>query len=326
MKLDFRKAEIFRGTQILRQASDLAYAYETAHAAADADGAPNAYHPDDLHKNCQKDPHVGLDCLANAGYPNSSWWRHVLVPDPNDDSDSKAFAQQGGPFTGYFVAMTVLRKPGGSKYDPATYVDSTNFPYVVIPMGFEKLPHVAGQGDVGFATHLASGRTAAFIVADAGGGADAKLGEGSLALYQALGFPNVNPRTGHGLPHDRIQYILFPNSRKPAAAIWPRTNVDIHDQVVHLLKTTPGISATNERNNQWPNRAPRCGIKRPESPEPRSRARGTPVATENNLEGRNEASCCATVVFAMFTTMPRRRQRRFSKPIHRSCLQAVAGT
>src|SRR5256885_2278528 len=38
-KLHFRPAEVFRGTPIYRQANNLAYAYETKHAAADADGA-----------------------------------------------------------------------------------------------------------------------------------------------------------------------------------------------------------------------------------------------------------------------------------------------
>lgn len=239
MKLDFDKAEVFRGTQILRQRDKLAYAFETGHAVADADGAPNAYHPDDRNKHCQKDAHLGLDCLANAGYPKTSWWRSVLVPDPNDGS--KAYVQDSGPYAGFFVAMTSLRAANGDKYNPATYVDSTRYPYVVIPTGFEQLPDVARQGDVGFATHLASGRATAFIVADAGGGADAKLGEGSIALYEALGFPNANPRTGQGLPHDTIQYILFPNSRKPGAARWPRTQADINAQVVELLQNTPGI-------------------------------------------------------------------------------------
>lgn len=239
MELDFTPVETFRGTRILRQRDNLAYAYETRHAAADADGAPNAYHPDDLGKR-PRDPHVGLDALANAGYPGTSWWRSVLVPDPDDPS--VAYRQRSGPTAGFFVAMTSLRRPGGSKYDPATYVDSTRVPFVVVPTGFERLPNVARQGDVGFATDLGNGRTVALIVADAGGGSDAKLGEASLALYTALGYPNVNPRTGRGLPSSTIQYILFPGSRRSGAAVWPRTNQDIAEQVSRLLAETPGIS------------------------------------------------------------------------------------
>lgn len=239
MNINFEPAETFRGTVILRQADNLAYAYETTHAAADADGAPNAYHPGDRDKHCQNDPHIGLDCLGNAGYPNTTWWDDVLVPDPQHPS--RAFEQPHGPFAGFFVAMTSLRRPNGDRFDPATYVDSTRVPYVVIPTGFENLPHVARQGDVGIATHLASGRMTTFIVADAGGGQDARLGEGSIALYEALGFPNANPRTGAGLPTDRIQYIIFPGSRRPGAGIWPRSNQDIHDQAMQLAANTPGI-------------------------------------------------------------------------------------
>jgi hypothetical protein len=230
MHLDFHPAEEFRGTQLLRQANNLAYAYETSHKAVDADGAPNAYHPDD----------TGLDFLANAGYPNTSWWKDVLVPDP--DHASRAFKQPNGPFAGFFVSMTALRKPWGDQFDPATYVDATRFSYVVLPTGFAALPHVAKPGDVGFATHLPSGKTTAFIVGDSGGGNDAKLGEGSIALFAALGGQNPNPRNGSGVPAGKIQYIVFPNSRRAGAGRWPRTNQDIHQQAIDLIANTPGIS------------------------------------------------------------------------------------
>lgn len=229
MRLDFRPAEVFRGARILRQASDLAYAYETDHKAVDADGAPNCYHPQDL----------GLDALANSGFPNHSWWKDVLVVDPHDHT--RPFVQPSGEFKGFFVAMTALRHPGGVATDPATYVDARKVPYVVIPSGFA-LPHTARQGDVGFATHLASGKTTAFIVGDAGGGNDAKLGEGSIGLFAALGGTNPNPRNGAGVPAGTVQYILFAGSRQAGAAIWPRTQADIEAQVAHLLATTPGIS------------------------------------------------------------------------------------
>lgn len=238
-KLDFAPAEKFRGTQVYRQAKNLAYAYVTTHAAADADGAPNAYHPADVGKNCSRDEHLGLDCPANAGYPHFSWWKDVLVADPKNPS--KGYVQKDGAFKGYFVAMTSLRRSDGDKYDPSTYVDATEVPYVVIPSGFEKLPHVATQGDVGIATYLDTGKRSAFIVADSGGGQDAKLGEASIAFYAALGFPNANPRNGKGLPKGAIQYIIFPGSHRSGVARWPRKNDDIKDQAIALIAATPGI-------------------------------------------------------------------------------------
>jgi hypothetical protein len=230
MQIEFNPAETFRGTQIFRQADNLAYAYETTFKAVDADGAPNAYHPDDA---------GGLDFLANAGYPNTSWWKEVLVPDPINPS--RAFVQPSGEFEGFFVAMTSLRSPAGNPVDPATYVDATRVPYVVIPTGFDKLPHVAKPGDVGFATHLTSGLTTTFIVGDSGGGGTAKLGEGSIALFVSLGGQSPNPKNGAGVPSGKIQYIIFPGSRKAGPAVWPRTNQDIHDQAMQLISSTPGI-------------------------------------------------------------------------------------
>jgi hypothetical protein len=242
MKIDFRQAETFRGTQLFRQADNKAYAYETSHGAADADGAPNAYHPGDLKKNCRKAKHIGLDCLSNAVYPDTSWWKDVLVADPHDRS--KAFVQSGGPFAGFFVAMTSLRTPKGDKYDTATYVDATKVPYVVLPSGFEALPHVARQGDVGIAPHLGNGKVSAFIVGDSGGGSGAKLGEASIALFVALGGKNPNPRNGAGLPRGMI---LFPGWRRKGKGIWPRTNEDILDQAFDLASHTPGIDPTTIR-------------------------------------------------------------------------------
>ena len=43
----------------LSRLADTAYLFQTAHKAFDADGAPNAYHPDN----------IGLDNTANAGWP-----------------------------------------------------------------------------------------------------------------------------------------------------------------------------------------------------------------------------------------------------------------
>jgi hypothetical protein len=43
------------------------------------------------------------------------------------------------------------------------------------------------------------------------------------------------------VPTGKIQYILFPNSHKPGAGLWPRTNQDIHDQAMELISNTPGI-------------------------------------------------------------------------------------
>jgi hypothetical protein len=89
------------------------------------------------------------------------------------------------------------------KFERSTYVDVRTVHSVVNPSGIGALPHVGKLRDVGFATQFASGATTSFIIRDAGGGSDAKLEEGSIALFAALGRPNPNPRTGTGLPTTR---------------------------------------------------------------------------------------------------------------------------
>jgi hypothetical protein len=230
MQVNFPYDTTFRGTKIFKEPSGLSYAYETDFKAIDADGAPNAYHPDD----------IGLDRLANAGWPNSGWWDQVLVPDPNNPA--QPFVQPDGPYQGYFVAMTALRNPNGSTTAPATYVDARSVPFIVKPSGFDRAVHYAAQpGDVGIATHLPSGTSTTFIVGDAGGGGDARLGEASIAFFTFLGGQDPNPRNGRGVPTGRIQYILFPGSRRAVPQLWPRTNQDIHDQAMALVASTPGI-------------------------------------------------------------------------------------
>ena len=56
----------------------------TEHESVDADGAPNAYHPDDKGEHCIKQPHKGLDCLAHTGYPETGRSNSVLIPRPGN--------------------------------------------------------------------------------------------------------------------------------------------------------------------------------------------------------------------------------------------------
>jgi hypothetical protein len=88
--------ETFKGDKLYKSASSNNYVYATKHKAFDADGAPNAYHPDD----------IGLDYLANAGYPKHSYWKGILVLDP--ENPEVPYRQKSGDFAGYFIAKTAL--------------------------------------------------------------------------------------------------------------------------------------------------------------------------------------------------------------------------
>jgi hypothetical protein len=196
--------------------------------AVDADGAPNAYHPEDR----------GLDALANAGYPDTSWWPSVLVPDL--DNPQRAYVQPEGEFAGYFVSKTALQTTGKPAVDPARYVDARNVPYLVFPGGFYRESGTGLLGDLGVAVNLTTGRSSAFVVADFGPGS-ARLGEVSIALAEGLGGTNVNPRNGSGMPTGEMMYVVFPYSSRTHH--WPlaRREIDIHAN--ELLTAVGGIES-----------------------------------------------------------------------------------
>ena len=241
----------FKGTKLYKNSSNSAYMYATDHSRIDADGAPNAYHPADVGKNCIKDVHLGLDCPANAGYPKTSWWDQVLVRDPANAS--RAFIQPSGATKGYFVAKTWLT--GGNALhatNPGKYVDSTRVPYVVFPGSqYPVLPGTGRQGDIGVAWHTGNGRRVAFVVADKGGGNDARLGEGSMALYEALGGSNINARTGAGVAKGTVRYVVFPHSSKSIdyRNSWPITSAFLENTAKQLLNMIGGESAISDCAN-----------------------------------------------------------------------------
>lgn len=225
----------FKGTRLWRDAATGAYCYVTEHSRVDADGAPNAYHPDDLKRT--KPPYLGLDNPANAGWPKTGWWSAVLVPDPK--KPSVPFLQVSGPYRGYFVAKSSLRVKGGDPTSPATYVDSRSVPYTVLPgSSFPKLKGTGAPGDVGFAWNLANGKSTAFVIGDTGGGADARLGEGSIALFVALGGENVDARNGSGVAKGQMRFIVFPGSRKTLG--WPADQTAIGNLARQLLSGVGG--------------------------------------------------------------------------------------
>ena len=214
----------YQGTDLRRAPSGAAYVYTTGHMEIDADGAPNAYHPND----------TGLDFLANAGFPDHGW-RSVLVEDPSHPGTP--FRQPDGPFAGFFVSKTSLESSQVEVTDPARYVSATSTPYIVFPSTFHALQGTGTLGDFVLAKNLANGRTTAAIVADIGP-ANAPLGEVSIKLVEALGGHNPNPRTGSGKPAGTFRYVVFPHSH--VTPKWPLTAAQIDEQATQLLATAGG--------------------------------------------------------------------------------------
>lgn len=232
----------YAGTQLYRDGGTGPYWFVTDHKSVDADGAPNAYHPDDVGKPCGASGR-GLDCPANAGYPDASWWPDVLVPDPADPT--RAYVQPSGTFEGYFVSKTALQDGSREEHDAAKYVDATRIPYLVFPGNFYRLRGTGRLGDVGVAVHVDSGLTSPFIVADIGP-SSAALGEASIALFENLGGADVNPRNGVGLPRGEILYVVFPYQRVDERRPWPASPRDIAATTEALTIELGGLERITE--------------------------------------------------------------------------------
>jgi hypothetical protein len=220
----------------LRRHSNGAYIYKTSHKQIDADGAPNAYHPADVGKTCSASGGLlGLDCPANAGYPNGSFWRDVLAVDPNNNA--KPYVQPSGAFAGFFVSMTSLSDRNKAATDPTKYVSSTTFPYIVFPGNFNAKSGTGKVGDLGFAINLSNNKKSHFVAAETGPAA-ADLGEMSIAFATAMGGVNPNPINGAGAPSGTILYVSFPFSSNTYA--WPMTNAQMQTNVSTLLQSVGG--------------------------------------------------------------------------------------
>ena len=207
----------YLGKSVLQSDAGQPWLFVTADKLVDADGAPNAYSPEDLSMGC---PHtgVGLDCLESAGYPDNDWWPNVLVRDPDDPE--KPYVQEDGPFRGYFVSMTSLRNPDyAGRLSPASYVDAARIPYLVLPAPLHASEGMGRTGDLGYALDLASGLSTPFVIADEG--PVEPLGEASVAFWRALSAVAPNARDGSGLTPDPVAIVVFPGSGAAATLDWP---------------------------------------------------------------------------------------------------------
>jgi hypothetical protein len=195
----------YKGILLRRLPGDKAYVYQTTRIAIDADGAPNAYQPQDR----------GIDALANAGFPKGDW-KSVLVTDPADPS--RPFVQDTGQFAGFFLSMTTLQDRTKANTDPARWVDARTVPYLVFPGRFFAMRGTGRLGVLGMARSLSTKSTSPVIFADVGG-QDHELGEVSIRLAENLGGHDIDPRSGAGAPKGPFVYIIFPGTE--VTPPWP---------------------------------------------------------------------------------------------------------
>jgi hypothetical protein len=86
--------------------------------------------------------------------------------------------------------MTALQDGTRAKTDPSRYVGSTRIPYIVLPSGGSAR---AKLGNLAVVFNGKNGKIVNAIYADVG--PSNKIGEGSIALAEALAIPS-SPRTG----------------------------------------------------------------------------------------------------------------------------------
>jgi len=185
----------------------------------DADGAPKAYHPVSSQ---------GLDALGNAGKPGN-WW--ALVTDNGKSNGSPIVQKETDPAPGFYISTTALEDTTKARTDPRRYVDSATIPYVVLPPDAIKTLK-AKMGDFTIVINSKNHKLSQAIIADQG--PKGQIGEGSIALAEALGIPS-NPR--HGGAARGVLYLVFPGSGNGK----PRSVEEIKPEATRLFEAWGGM-------------------------------------------------------------------------------------
>jgi hypothetical protein len=194
---------------------DTAFYYE-AGMTIDADGAPNAYHPEN----------IGLDDLSNAGSPGN--WYGLAK-----DADGEPFIQgPDDPFPGYYVSATALADRTKAVNDPSRYVDASKIPFIVLP-GAMARQIGARPGDFAVAFNQRNGKSSYAIFGDVG--PSDRIGEGSMALAENLG---IRSDARNGGARRGILFLVFPGSGNGR----PRPIEEINAESEKLLQAWGGTS------------------------------------------------------------------------------------
>jgi hypothetical protein len=181
--------------------------YWTSGAAVDADGS-NGQHGN---RFAYRADNLGLDALANAGWPDRGW-RNVLIDDgngiPKDDEQGNWYSQTTYVWKGRPMATR--------------YVDATMVPRVVVnPIVRQKAVGVVigCRARVTYANNSIDA-----VVADVSRAGD--IGEISIRAAQLLGIP-ASPRYG-GVPND----VMF--------EMWPDRAASLQGENYELQPAEPG--------------------------------------------------------------------------------------
>lgn len=186
-----------------------------------ADGAPDAYGPGDS----------GIDNIENAGEKVGgkwNWWALAL------DASGNPVKQTVNGKT-YYVSTTALFDKSKKETMQARYVNSHKVPFIVLPPLLRKKAKLR-MGDFATVINKKNAKICQAVCGDVGG--DSNLGEGSIALANALGIDS-NPRSG-GTAKD-ILYVIYATSGAGNGTIPSLTTINTKGGALYASASSHGV-------------------------------------------------------------------------------------
>jgi hypothetical protein len=174
----------------------------------------------------------------DAGYSvpkggSIDWYALAMEPGPHEVGFYRPCVQQVGKTKGFFVAQTALVADASkSVCDPAHWMNSNSIPYITLPKGSKVFSKANVQvGDLALVQRRVDGsnRSVIAIVADVGNAKE--LGEGSIALHEALG-NHTAARIPNNLPADVTTFIIKDSKPTGVINLELLSNSDLKDTLI----------------------------------------------------------------------------------------------
>lgn len=202
-----------------------------SHMEVDTDGAPDAYHPENIGTTniCNAlsvAPESGscklavwkANCLADyfeAKKNNFDRGPHICFFALITNEGKPAIQGPSDPKPGFFVSTTALQNRGYDSASPLAQINANEIPYVVLPAGLARKIGNVHLGDVAIMYRKSTDLLSYGLVADVG--PRDKLGEGSVALHKNLGNDPFALKSGirratRGISRRDVAYLIFPGS------------------------------------------------------------------------------------------------------------------
>lgn len=192
------------------------------------DGAPDSYHPDDIGiTHICNGVSLGASCTWQAncmtkfnqakaqGFSGSP--KICFFAMATHANGKPVIQGANDPKPGFFVSTTALQQPGIDIRTPQAHLDSNQIPFIVIPRHWQQSSTPGPKlGDFALVLRKSTGKMSFAVVGDLG--PKRKIGEGSVALHQALGNDPFQIRFGkrrafRGIGNRDVLYVIFPNSK-----------------------------------------------------------------------------------------------------------------